>query len=68
MTAPRRRRSLGSRDHHEPASILSLSTDLPIVVEIVDTREKIDSFLPAVDRAIREGLATNEQVEIRFYR
>jgi hypothetical protein len=41
---------------------------LPIVVEIVDTRERIDAFLPVIDGAISEGLATLEKVEIRFYR
>jgi hypothetical protein len=50
------------------AKVLRLSTDLPIVVEIVDTADKIEAFLPAVDDAIGEGLATLEKVEIRFYR
>jgi uncharacterized protein len=48
--------------------VLRLSTDLPIIVEIVDTREKIEAFLPVVDEAISEGLATLEKVEIRLYR
>jgi hypothetical protein len=39
-----------------------------VVVEIVDTLEKIEAFLPAVDGVIREGLATLERVQIRFYR
>ena len=39
-----------------------------MVVEIVDTLEKIEAFLPAVDGVIREGLATLERVQIRFYR
>jgi PII-like signaling protein len=34
----------------------------------VDTREKIDDFMPVVDHAVEEGLATLENVEIRFYR
>ena len=50
------------------AKILRLSSDLPIVVEIVDTKEKIESFLPLIDAAIGEGLATVERVEVRFYR
>jgi len=50
------------------AKILDLSTDLPIVVEIVDTLEKIDAFLPIIDGAITDGLATVEKVQIRFYR
>ena len=39
-----------------------------IVVEIVDREEKIESFLPIVDDAIVEGLATVERVDVRFYR
>jgi PII-like signaling protein len=50
------------------AKILRLSSDLPIVIEVVDTEEKIEKFLPLIDEAIREGLVTVEKVEIRFYR
>lgn len=45
-----------------------ISTDLPIVVEIVDTAEKIEAFLALIDVAIRDGLAIMERVQIRFYR
>lgn len=50
------------------AKVLRLSTDLPIVVEIVDTEEKIEAFMNTVDNAIPEGLATLEKVQIHFYR
>lgn len=55
----------GAHSRIHTAKILRLSTDLPIVVEIVDTKEKIDGFLPVIDGAISEGLATVEKVEIR---
>jgi len=58
----------GAHSRLHTAKILRLSTDLPIVIEIVDTEENIHSFLPAVDDAIGEGLATLEKVEVRFYR
>lgn len=58
----------GAHSRLHTAKILRLSEDLPIVVEIVDTREKIEAFLPTIDAAIPEGLATLEKVEIRFYR
>ncbi|HSF56958.1 MAG TPA: DUF190 domain-containing protein [Candidatus Binatia bacterium] len=58
----------GAHSRVHTAKILRLSTDLPIVVEIVDTLEKIEAFLPSIDRAIREGMATLERVQIRFYR
>ena len=48
--------------------MLRLSSDLPIVIEIVDTIQKIEAFLPIIDGAIREGMATLERVDIRFYR
>ena len=58
----------GAHSRLHTAKILRLATDLPIVVEIVDTEENIQAFLPAIDDAIREGLATLEKVEVRFYR
>jgi len=38
------------------------------IVEIVDTAEKIEAFLPVIDGAIQDGMATVERVQIRFYR
>jgi PII-like signaling protein len=58
----------GAHSRVHTAKILRLSTDLPIVVEIVDTLERIEAFLPIIDNAITEGLATLERVQIRFYR
>ena len=58
----------GAHSRLHTAKILRLTSDLPIVVEIVDTREKIEAFLPTIDGAIHEGLSTLEKVEIRFYR
>ena len=48
--------------------ILRLSEDLPVIVEIVDTEEKIDAFLPRIEGAITEGLVTVERAHIRLYR
>lgn len=58
----------GAHSRLHTAKVLRLSSDLPIVVEIVDTEEKIESFLPEIDDAVKEGLATVERVEVRFYR
>lgn len=58
----------GAKSRIHTAKILDLSSDLPIVIEIIDEQEKIESFLPLVDSAVKEGLATLEKVEIRFYR
>lgn len=58
----------GAHSRLHTAKILRLSEDLPIVVEIVDSKEKIEAFLPVIDAAIPEGLATLEKVQIRLYR
>lgn len=58
----------GARSRLHTAKILRLSSDLPVIVEIVDAEEKIETFLPLIDDAIGEGLATVEKVEVRFYR
>ena len=58
----------GAHSRMHTAKILRLSQDLPIVIEIVDTKEKIRGFLELVDAAVQEGIATLEDIEIHFYR
>ncbi len=58
----------GAHSHVHTAKVLRLSADLPIIIEIVDTTEKIEAFLPSIEEAVPEGLATLEKVDIRFYR
>lgn len=49
------------------AKILRLSEDLPMVIEIVDTKEKIDEFLSVLDPMIGSGLVTLEKVQVLRY-
>ncbi|GIV03440.1 MAG: hypothetical protein KatS3mg015_2270 [Fimbriimonadales bacterium] len=49
-------------------NILRLSTDLPIIVEIVDATEKIEAFLPTLDEMVQEGMITVEKAHIVAYR
>lgn len=58
----------GAESRLHTAKILRLSEDLPIVIEIVDAREKIDAFLPLVDAMLTDGLVTLERVEVLQYR
>ncbi|MDH4036066.1 MAG: DUF190 domain-containing protein [Candidatus Krumholzibacteria bacterium] len=58
----------GANSRIHTAKILRLSEDLPIVVEIVDTRDKLDAFLGEIEGSIGAGLATLEKAEVRFYR
>ena len=47
---------------------LEFSSDLPIVVEIVDVEDKVNAFLPTIDEMVGEGMATVERVRVLFYR
>ena len=58
----------GASSRIHTAKVLRLSEDLPVVVEIVDTEERIDAFLPELDQMIDEGLVTLEKVRIIAYR
>ncbi len=49
------------------AKILRLSEDLPVVIEIVDSQEKIDQFLPVLDGMMTSGLVTLEKVQVLQY-
>jgi uncharacterized protein len=58
----------GKSSRLHTAKILRLSMDLPVVVEIVDSEEKIRGFLPVLDEMIKGGLVTLEQVRVINYR
>jgi PII-like signaling protein len=58
----------GAHSRLHTFKIERLSLDLPIIVEIVDTREKLEKFLAFIDDQIEEGLATLEKAQIHFYR
>jgi PII-like signaling protein len=57
----------GRHSRMHAAKLLELSTDLPIVIEIVDAEERIQSFLPVVDELVSEGLVTLEAVRVIKY-
>jgi len=64
--------SFGASSRLHRARLIELSEDLPIVIEIVDTAEKIDSFLPEVNSFFEQcgkgGLITLEKVDVLFYK
>ncbi len=57
----------GHSSHIHTSKILRLSQDLPVVVEIVDSKEKIDTFLPVLDEMMTSGLVTIEKVQVLQY-
>ena len=58
----------GKTSRLHTAKILNLSTDLPLIIEIVDSEEKINAFLPELDAMISGGLVTMEKVKVLHYR
>ncbi|MFN2622923.1 MAG: DUF190 domain-containing protein [Chthoniobacterales bacterium] len=58
----------GAASRIHTAKILRLSMDLPTVIEIVDTEEKINTILPALDEMMGSGLVTLEKVKVIHYR
>ncbi|GAB4325005.1 MAG: DUF190 domain-containing protein [Dehalococcoidia bacterium] len=58
----------GAASRIHTAKILRLSMDLPIIIEIVDTPEKVRTFLDEVEPWVGGGMATLERAEVHFYR
>lgn len=58
----------GRKAHVHTAKLLELSYDMPMVVEIVDSEEKVKKLLPKLDAMVSEGLVTMEEVHVVMYR
>jgi PII-like signaling protein len=58
----------GANSRIHTSKILRISNDLPVIIEIVDTREKLEAYLASIDDAVKGGLATMEKADIRFYK
>jgi len=58
----------GKSSRLHTTKILRLSMDLPLVIEIVDSEEKIQAFLPWLDEVMKGGLVTLEKVKVIDYR
>ena len=58
----------GKSSHLHTAKILRLSMDLPLVIEIVDSEENVQKFLPFLDKMMTGGLVTMDKVRVIDYR
>ena len=58
----------GANHHIHSAKILRISDELPVLIEIVDTQENIDRFLPFLEEVIQQGMVTQEKINVRLYR
>jgi uncharacterized protein len=58
----------GKSSHLHTSKILRLSLDLPVIIEIVESEEKINGFLPVIDEMMKGGLVTLEKARVIDYR
>jgi uncharacterized protein len=58
----------GAHSRMHTAKLLELSEDLPIIIEIVDSEEKINAFIPNIDEMVKDGLVTLEKANVVMYR
>ncbi len=58
----------GAGSRIKTSSILCLSEDLPVIVELIDTRRMLEEFLDILDPVIKRGVVTMEKMHVRMYR
>ncbi len=58
----------GAASRIHSAKLLRLSEDMPVIVEIVDTKEEIDKIMPFLDEVVEQGLITLEKAQVIKYR
>lgn len=58
----------GADSRMHTAKLLRLSEDLPVIIELVDTEEKLNTLTPFLDEVVQEGLITLEKVRVIKYR
>ncbi len=58
----------GAKSRIHTAKVLRLSEDLPMVIELVDSAEKIRTFVPLLDEMVQDGMVTLEKVQVIVYR
>jgi len=58
----------GAKAHLHTTRLLTLSQDLPVLIEVVDQEDRIRAILPELDEMVSDGLITLEQVEVIAYR
>lgn len=58
----------GAHSRLHSAKLLAISDDLPVVVEIVDTEDKVNELIPFLDESVKNGLVTMEKARVIKYR
>ena len=57
----------GAKSRIHTASLIDLSADLPIMIEIIDSAEYIEKFLPYLDKMVKEGMVTVDDIQVIKY-
>jgi PII-like signaling protein len=57
----------GCKSHMHMAKFLRLSEDLPVIIEIVDSDDKVSEFIGDLDEMVQEGLITTEKINVIMY-
>ncbi|MFP4469467.1 MAG: DUF190 domain-containing protein [Bacteroidales bacterium] len=58
----------GANSHIHTTKVLRLSEDLPVLIEIVDTEENINRIMPFIQETVRQGMVTQEKINVKIYR
>ena len=67
-TVTRGMMGFGANSRIHTSRILRISDDLPVIIEIVDTRKKLEAYLTDIEDVVKGGLATMEKADVRFYK
>lgn len=58
----------GANSNIHTSKILRLSEDLPVLIELVDTEENIQKLMPFLEEAVKQGMVTQEKINVKLYR
>jgi PII-like signaling protein len=58
----------GANSHIHTTRVLRLSDDLPVLIEVIDTAENIHKLMPFIQQTVKQGLVTQEKINIKIYK
>lgn len=58
----------GANSHIHSTKVLRLSEDLPVLIELVDTEENIRKLMPFLEESVKQGMITQEKINVKLYR
>lgn len=58
----------GANSHIHTTKVLRLSEDLPVLIELVDTEENIQKMMPFIEETVKQGMVTQEKINVKLYR